>query len=87
VPDFVFKSNYELMPLAQLKTYVNLNSHLPNIPSEKEIKSEGLNLEEMQLKILQKVEELTLYVIQLEEGRLKQAAEIEALKIQVEQNK
>jgi hypothetical protein len=67
VPDFVFKPDYELMPLSEVKKFVQTNSHLPNIPSEKEIREDGLSLEEMQLKLLQKVEELTLYVIELDE--------------------
>ena len=80
VPDFVFQPDYELMPLNEVKTYVQMHSHLPGIPSEAEIRAEGLNLEEMQLKLLQKVEELTLYVIELDEKNKVLEAELETLK-------
>lgn len=93
VPDYVFKSDYDLMPLSEVKKYVQTNSHLPNVPSEDEIKENGLSIEQMQLKLLEKVEELTLYVIELEEQRLDQAtklrdlqAEIDALKKEINQN-
>lgn len=81
VPDFVFKPEYNLMPLSEVKDFVQTNSHLPNIPSEKEIREDGLSLEEMQLKLLQKVEELTLYVIELDEKNKELEAEIETLKM------
>lgn len=80
VPDYVFKPEYRLMPLNELKTFVNSNSHLPNIPSEKEIKENGLSLEEMQLKLLEKIEELTLYMIKLNEDNLLLKQEIDSLK-------
>lgn len=93
VPDYVFKSDYKLMPLTQVKQFVTLNSHLPNIPSEAEIQENGLSVEEMQFKLLEKVEELTLYVIQLEEQRIEQnekllelQKEIKALKAEIKQN-
>lgn len=67
-PDYVFKKDYNLMPLKELKEFVEANKHLPNIKSEKEVKEEGsYALGEMNLKLLEKVEELTLYIIDLEE--------------------
>jgi len=66
VPDYVFKPDYQLMSLPALQAYVRQNSHLPNVPSESELRETGMNLEEMQLKLLEKVEELTLYVIGLD---------------------
>jgi len=80
IPDFVFKPSYDLMPLSEVKEYVTLNSHLPNIPSEKEIRENGLSIDEMQLKLLQKIEELTLYMIQLDEENKVLKTEIENLK-------
>ena len=62
--DYVFKPNYKLMPLHQVEQFVKTNSHLPEIPSANEITKNGLSVGEMQNKLLQKVEELTLYVIQ-----------------------
>lgn len=85
VPDYVFKPGYKLMPLSELKTFVSINSHLPNIPSEKEIKEEGLSLEEMQLKLLQKVEELTLYVIEISEENEKLKLKNEELDKKIEE--
>ena len=62
--DFVFKPTYKLMPLHEVEQYVKENSHLPEIPSETEVKQNGLNMGEMQNKLLQKMEELTLYIIE-----------------------
>jgi hypothetical protein len=68
IPDYVFKPNYKLMPLPELKEYIALHSHLPNIKSETEYNVEGsIDLGELNTKLLEKVEELTLYIIQLEE--------------------
>lgn len=67
VPDYVFKPTYDLMPLSEVKKYVQTFSHLPNVPSEDELRTNGLSIEEMQLTLLEKVEELTLYMIQLSE--------------------
>jgi len=63
--DFVFDSDYKLMPLNQLEQYVNVNNHLPEMPSAVEVSKKGLSVGEMQNKLLQKIEELTLYAIQL----------------------
>lgn len=62
--DFVFKPNYKLMPLHQVEQYVTTNSHLPEMPTADEVSKNGLSIGEMQNKLLQKVEELTLYIIQ-----------------------
>lgn len=62
--DFVFKSDYKLPTLKEVEAYIQSNGHLPNIPSESEAKKNGIDLVEMQVKLLQKVEELTLYVIE-----------------------
>ena len=64
IADYVFKSTYKLMPLNQVEQYVKTNSHLPEIPSAAEVSKNGLSMGEMQNKLLQKVEELTLYVIE-----------------------
>jgi hypothetical protein len=62
--DFVFKSNYKLMSLPQVEQFVKANNHLPQMPSAEEVAKNGLSMGEMQNKLLQKVEELTLYAIQ-----------------------
>lgn len=66
-PDYVFKSNYRLRPLQEVKSYIEENNHLPNIPSESEVRENGIALGELTSKLLEKIEELTLYVIQQDE--------------------
>ena len=63
-PDYVFKTNYSLMSLYELESFINKNSHLPNVPSEEVVLEKGINLGEMDAVLLRKIEELTLYVIQ-----------------------
>lgn len=65
-PDFMFDSAYKLPPLSKTATFIKTNHHLPDIPSAKEIETNGLDLGGMQKKQMQKIEELTLYVIKLE---------------------
>jgi hypothetical protein len=68
IPDYVFDPSYKLMSLNELKTYITTNKHLPNIPSAKEYEERGeLDLGELNRMLLEKVEELTLYILQLEE--------------------
>ena len=62
--DHVFYPSYNLMPLSEVETFVKENKHLPEIPSEKQMQEDGLNLNDMQIKLLQKIEELTFYVIE-----------------------
>ncbi|MBM4255390.1 MAG: hypothetical protein FJ147_05775 [Deltaproteobacteria bacterium] len=66
VPDYVFAPDYKLMPLPQLAAYVAKEQHLPEIPPAREIKANGVNLSEMQMLLLKKVEELTLYTLEKE---------------------
>ena len=70
--DFVFEKDYELLSLSSVEAYVKKNKHLPNVPSEKEVKERGINLGEMDAILLRKIEELTLYVIELEKQIKKQ---------------
>jgi hypothetical protein len=65
-PDYVFEKNYNLRPLAEVETYINQNKHLPEVPAAKEMEANGVNVGEMNMLLLKKVEELTLYVIELE---------------------
>jgi hypothetical protein len=62
--DFVFEKDYALPSLQEVEKYVAKNKHLPEIASAKEMQKEGINLSEMNIKLLQKIEELTLYVIE-----------------------
>ncbi|WP_439488523.1 hypothetical protein [Algoriphagus sp.] len=62
-PDYVFRPGYQLMPLSELDTFIQKNGHLPDVPTEAEVKENGVNLAEMNVKLLEKVEELTLYIL------------------------
>ena len=66
-PDYVFEKDYNLMPLDELKKYIDKNKHLPGVPSAETVIEENLKLKEMNLLLLEKVEELTLYLIELNE--------------------
>jgi predicted RNase H-like nuclease (RuvC/YqgF family) len=70
----VFEPGYRLRPLSEVSAFIKENHHLPDIPSEAEVKENGVSLGEMQAKLLAKVEELTLHMIQLEQenSQLKQ---------------
>jgi uncharacterized NAD-dependent epimerase/dehydratase family protein len=63
-PDYVFKSEYKLSSLEEIEKHIKDNGHLPNIPSAKEVIENGINLGEMNRKLLEKIEELTLYSIE-----------------------
>lgn len=64
-PDYVFSPDYNLRSLGEVETYIKTNSHLPDIPSEAEVIKNGISLGEMDAKLLQKVEELTLYLLEI----------------------
>lgn len=81
VPDYVFEPDYKLLPLAEVETFIAANGHLPGVPSAKKINSElRFNVVEMQLKLLEKVEELTLYTLEQETTISQLKAEVETLK-------
>ncbi len=65
-PDYVFYKDYDLKTLNEVENYITKEGHLPNIPSAKEMEANGLLLKEMNLKLLEKIEELTLYTINQE---------------------
>ena len=64
--DFVFEPEYNLMSLNELEIFIKTNKHLPEIPTATDVKENGIAVGEMNAKLLQKIEELTLYIIQLE---------------------
>ena len=72
--DYVFANDYKLMSLSNLEKYIATNKHLPGIQSAKEIEAEGLSVGEMQKQQMEKIEELTLYIIELQK-------QIDALKV------
>ena len=77
--DHVFNKEYNLKPLSEVEAFVTENKHLPEIPSEKQMQKEGLSVNEFQIKLLKKIEELTLYVIEQQKIIEKQGAKIEIL--------
>lgn len=80
--DYVFDKNYKLMPLSDLEKFVHKNKHLPEVPSESEVKEQGVDVAAMNALLLKKVEELTLYMIDLKKESQALKAEIENLKTQ-----
>ncbi|WP_420603226.1 fibronectin type III domain-containing protein [Flagellimonas sp.] len=65
-PDYVFKAGYDLPTLEEIQKHIKEKGHLPNIPSAKEVEVNGVELGEMNKLLLEKIEELTLYIFQLE---------------------
>jgi hypothetical protein len=65
-PDYVFKKDYNLLSLTEVENHINSHGTLPGMPTEKEIVENGLNINQMQIKLVEKIEELTLHMIRLE---------------------
>ncbi len=63
-PDYVFEKDYELLSLKQIENHIKKEGHLPNIPSAKQVQKDGIQLGEMNAKLLEKIEELTLFMIE-----------------------
>ncbi|MEO8146882.1 MAG: hypothetical protein ABI723_04545 [Bacteroidia bacterium] len=78
-PDYVFSKEHKLMPLEDLEEHVTTEKHLPGIPSACDVEDNGIMLGEMQTKTIEKVEELTLYLIQLNKENKELKARIEKL--------
>ncbi len=74
--DFVFEEDYQLKDLSEVETFIRANKHLPGVPNATQMEEQGVNLAEMNKLLLQKVEELTLYMIQ-------QQKEINSLKCKI----
>jgi hypothetical protein len=72
-PDYVFSKEYSLMDLKELEEYIKVNKHLPNVPTASQIEQDGANVGELIKTQMEKIEELTLYTIELKK-------EVEALK-------
>ncbi len=83
-PDFVFEPEYKLADLKEVEQYINQNGHLPEIPKTSEVAKEGINIGELNVKLLQKIEELTLYIIQQNNKIEQQGKELIILKEKVE---
>jgi len=74
-PDYVFEPQYELMPIEAVKAFTDEHLHLPGIPSASEVQESGINMTQLQVQLLKKVEELTLYAYQQQQiiNELRQA--------------
>ena len=77
--DFVFAEDYQLRPLSEVKAFIEENKHLPEIKSAQEMQENGVSVSELQTQLLQKIEELTLYILQQEERIRQQDLRIKAL--------
>ncbi len=77
--DYVFANDYQLMPLADVENFIKEKSHLPNVPSAKEMQANGLDVVEMAAKQMEKIEELTLYIIALDKKNKELETKINSL--------
>ena len=82
--DFVFNTDYELKDLEEVESFINENNHLPDVPSENEVMENGINVGEMDATLLQKIEELTLYMIEQNKKTNKLIEEVQELKVENE---
>lgn len=78
-PDYVFASGYDLMSLSELQTFINKNKHLPKMPSEAEVLSEGADLGRINILLVEKIEEMTLYTLEQEQKLSNQQQQIDQL--------
>jgi hypothetical protein len=74
-PDYVFEKGYNLPTLGDIQSFIEINKHLPDVPSAKEMEQNGIKLAEMNLLLLKKIEELTLYAID-QKSQLERQGEI-----------
>ncbi|MDF1675208.1 MAG: hypothetical protein P1U44_05765 [Vicingaceae bacterium] len=74
-PDYVFESTYKLMPLNELEKYIKENKHLPNMPTAKEVEKNGADIAEINRLLVEKIEELTLYILE-QDKRIKKLEEL-----------
>jgi trimeric autotransporter adhesin len=77
--DYVFSDNYKLNSLDSVATYIKTNKHLPGVPSAEDVVKNGIDIAKMDAKLLEKVEELTLYLIELKQQNAKLEARISEL--------
>ena len=78
--DFVFDKDYKLRSLSEVENYIKVNKHLPEIPSTAEVTKDGIDLAQTQALLLQKVEELTLYVIEQDKKIKKLESKVQNLR-------
>ena len=78
-PDYVFADDYKLSSLSEVENFINENNRLPGIPSAAQVESEGLNVGQMQKLMMEKIEELTLYMIELQKQNADLQSKVDAL--------
>ena len=83
-PDYVFADDYDLMPLDELAASIQKHKHLPGIPSAKQIGDNGIPLGQVQKHMMEKIEELTLYLLQQDKRIEAQEAELGKLRARLE---
>jgi hypothetical protein len=85
--DYVFKKEYKLRSLEEVEKHIEENGHLPNIPSAEDVVKNGINVAEMDAKLLEKIEELTLTLYSIEQNKKlqNQAEKIDKLEKQLSQ--
>ncbi|MFI5141765.1 MAG: hypothetical protein ACHQII_05365 [Bacteroidia bacterium] len=82
-PDYVFTKNYKLMSLNEVENFIASNNHLPEVPSANEVSNSGIDMATMDATLLKKIEELTLYMIELKKENVEQQQELNELKKQL----
>jgi hypothetical protein len=82
--DYVFKEGYKLLTLPEVEKYIEEKKHLPNVPSEEDILRQGLNVGDMQKIQMEKIEEITLYLVQMKKEIIELKKENEYLKSKLE---
>lgn len=82
-PDYVFQDDYQLRSIEELEQSIQENGHLPGIPSAYEVENDGLHLGDMQKRMMEKIEELSLYIIQLNEENKALKTEMEGIKKEI----
>lgn len=81
-PDYVFGKDYQLSSLADVERFIKVNSHLPEVPSAKEVEANGVNMGDMHAILLRKMEEMTLYMIEANKEITRLKEEVATLKMQ-----
>jgi hypothetical protein len=81
--DFVFDKNYQLLPLPELKKYITINKHLPSLPSANDVVCDGIDLAKMDATLLLKIEELTLYTLDLYQNNEALKRQLELMQLQI----
>lgn len=86
-PDYVFAKSYDLMPLEQVEAYIKANHHLPKVPKAAKVEKEGMNVAQINVLLMEKVEELTLHLIEQNKQMKKMQQKLQALEKKIQNSK